>query len=316
MAFSPLLSSHCSPNEALEVALHATEAELFASATALREASFGTQVELCAIINARSGNCSMDCSFCSQSRHNSCAIETFPMLSAEALHSSITKLASLQVRHIGIVTSGAALHGEELRVITQVLQELPPDLVPRICGSLGRLSLESLHALRRAGMRRFHHNLESAESYYPRICTTQRWQDRLDTVHRARQAGLETCTGGLLGLGEGWEERIAFALRLRDEGIDNVPINFLYPHQGTPLANRPVLSAAEALRCIALWRHILPTATLRICGGRPTVLGERQHEIFAAGANALMTGNYLTTAGKSVEADLSMIAAAGLKVLC
>lgn len=316
MAFSPLLVSHCSPAEALDVALHATEAELFTSATALREASFGLNVELCAIINARSGNCSMDCSFCSQSRHNSCDIEGFPMLSAESLHSSITALATLKVRHIGIVTSGAALQKQELGVIIQVLDALAPAVVARVCGSLGRLPLESLQALRTAGMRRFHHNLESAESYYPHVCTTQCWQDRLNTVHRARQAGLETCTGGLLGLGESWEDRIAFAMRLRDEGINNVPINFLYPHKGTPLANRPLLSAAEALRCIALWRHILPTATLRVCGGRPAVLGERQPELFAAGANALMTGNYLTTAGKSVEADLSMIAAMGLNIQC
>lgn len=316
MICSPLLSSTCSPKEALDVALNATEAELFASATALRETYFGVGVELCVIINARSGNCSMDCSFCSQSKHNSCAIDAFPMLSAETLRSNILALAAHDVRHIGIVTSGAALQAQELAVIRQVLGDLPPEIVARVCASLGRLPHESLLALQHAGLRRYHHNLESAESFYPQVCTTQCWHDRLDTVHRASEAGLETCTGGLLGLGEGWQERIAFAMRLRDEGISNVPINFLHPHKGTPLADTPPMSAAEALRCIALWRHILPKATLRVCGGRPTVLGARQHEMFAAGANALMTGNYLTTAGESLEADVRMIHTAGLQLIC
>lgn len=298
------------------MALHASEGELFASATALRHAAFGSRIELCAIINARSGNCNMDCRFCSQSRHNSSAIEVFPLLSAVQLRESIDALASSPVRHIGIVTSGGALGAQELMRIIQVLQDLPDALRARVCGSLGRLPLESLLALREAGMERFHHNLESDASYYPQVCTTQTWQERLNTVHRARQAGLENCSGGLFGLGESWQQRITFAMRLRDEGITHIPLNFLHPHEGTPLYGTAPLTAAEALRCIALWRHILPHATLRVCGGRPRILGARQHEIFAAGANALMTGNYLTTAGKSLEADVHMIAGQGLEVQC
>ncbi|MEG2173082.1 MAG: biotin synthase BioB [Desulfovibrionaceae bacterium] len=316
MSFFPLLAADCSPQEALDVALHASEAELFASATALRQASFGKKVELCAIINARSGNCSMDCRFCSQSRHNSTAVATYPLLSAASLREALETLARSPVRHMGIVTSGAALDSAEWATILQVLGELSPEIRARVCGSLGRLPLEALQALRQAGMRRFHHNLESSEAFYPQVCTTQLWQHRLDTVHRARAAGLETCSGGLLGMGESWEDRIDFALRLRAEGIQHIPVNFLYPHAGTPLGGRKPLAAAEALRCIALWRHLLPTATLRVCGGRPLVLGERQHEIFAAGANALMTGDYLTTSGKSLAADVAMIATAGLELTC
>lgn len=316
MSFSPLLSLECTAHEALDVALYATEAELFASATAVRRAAFGDTVELCAIINARSGNCSMDCRFCSQSRHNFSAVDVYPLLAAEQLREALESLAQSPVRHMGIVTSGAALQTAELNTIIHVVQDLPCAVRERVCGSLGRLPLESLQALRRAGMRRFHHNLESAENFYPQVCTTQRWQDRLDTVHRARAAGLETCSGGLLGMGESWEDRIAFAMRLRAEGITHVPVNFLHPHGGTPLGSRKPLTAAEALRCIALWRHLMPTATLRICGGRPLVLGERQQDMFAAGANAVMTGNYLTTAGKSLEADVRMIASAGLEVAC
>lgn len=316
MSYSPLLSADCSINEAMEVALTATEAELFTSASAIRQAHFGNTVELCAIINARSGNCSMDCRFCSQSRHNSSIIDVFSLLSATQLRAAIEELGAQPVRHIGIVTSGAALDGQELKRITDLVSSLPSSLQARVCGSLGRLPQESLQALRGAGMRRFHHNLESSEEFYPQVCSTQRWQDRLSTVHRARQAGLEICVGGLLGMGESWQDRIRFAMRLRAEGIRHVPINFLFPHKGTPLGDRPPLSAAEALRCIALWRHLMPEATLRICGGRPLVLGQRQHEIFIAGANALMTGDYLTTAGKALEADLQMIKAAGMELLC
>lgn len=308
----PLLTPDCSLAQALEVALHAPEAALFASAQALRKRHHGNAVSLCAIINARSGNCSMDCRFCSQSRHNTTNIKKFPFLPAQQLREAVLRLAESPVRHIGIVTSGGALDGAELETLLEVVTTLPLEVRERLCASLGRLPLHSLQALREAGLRRFHHNLESSENFYPQVCTTQKWQDRLDTVHRARAADLQTCTGGLLGLGESWEDRILFAQRLRAEGIRQVPINFLHPHPGTPLAGLAPLSAAEALRCIALWRHLMPEATLRVCGGRPEVLGERQQEIFAAGANALMTGDYLTTAGKSLDADLRMIAQAGL----
>lgn len=311
----PLLTPDCSVAQALDVALHATEAALFASATALREAHYGNAVTLCAIINARSGNCTMDCRFCSQSRHNTTAIEKFPLLPAPRLREAVLRLAEYPIRHIGIVTSGGALDGAELETLLEVVANVPQEVRERVCASLGRLPLSSLEALRNAGLRRFHHNLESAENFYPQVCTTQKWRDRLDTVHRARTAGLQTCSGGLLGMGESWEDRIIFAKTLRAEGIRQVPINFLYPHPGTPMARRSPLPATEALRCIALWRHLMPEATLRVCGGRPQVLGQRQQDIFAAGANALMTGNYLTTAGKSLDADLRMIAEAGLELL-
>lgn len=308
----------CSREEALELALTGDAAAVFASAARLREAVFGRAVELCAIINARSGNCAMDCRFCSQSRHNTTPIESFPLLEQEVLRERILELAALPVRHIGLVTSGGALPEAELERLTAVVVELAPGLRGpgggRLCGSLGRLPTPALEGLRAAGLARFHHNLETSERYYPRICTTQRWQERLQTVRRARAAGLEICCGGLFGLGESWEDRVDFALRLRAEGVDNIPMNFLYPHPGTPLKNQVPLSPDEALRIIAVFRHILPRATLRVCGGRPLALGARQEELFAAGANALMTGNYLTTAGRALEGDLSMIRAQGLEV--
>ncbi|MDD2966484.1 MAG: biotin synthase BioB [Desulfovibrionaceae bacterium] len=304
-----------SQEEALDLALHCSEQELFASATRLREAAFGKRVELCAIINARSGNCSMDCRFCSQSRHNPTHVAVFPLLDKAVLRERLAMLADQPVRHVGIVTSGGALAGEEFERLRELVAACPPVLRAKVCASLGRLSLTQLEQLREAGLTRFHHNLETDEAYYPQVCTTQRWQDRLATTRNVRAAGLALCSGGLFGMGETWTDRINFALRLREEGAENVPLNFLYPHPHTPLGGQAPLPASEALRIIAVFRHILPQATLRVCGGRPLVLGSRQHELFAAGANALMTGDYLTTQGEGLAQDIAMIEACGLELV-
>lgn len=291
------------------------EDELLHRADTLREAYFGKRVSLCAIISARSGNCGMDCAFCSQSRRSAARIPVFPMLDAAQLRERVLQLAALPVRHIGIVTSGGALQDEELEIVGQVLQSLPETIRRRVCGSLGRLPQASLDRLAGWGLRRFHHNLETASTHYAAICTTQTWEQRRATILRARAARLSVCSGGLFGLGESWEDRCRFALELAALQADNIPINFLYPHPGTPLAAQPPLEAGEALRIIALLRCMLPQATLRVCGGRPSVLGTRQADIFRAGANALMTGDYLTTCGNGATQDLRMIADAGFEVV-
>jgi biotin synthase len=180
------------------------------------------------------------------------------------------------------------------------------------CASLGRLDEPGLRLLKDAGLARYHHNLESSRTFFPHLCTTHTWDERLATLRAAQAAGLEVCSGGLFGAGETWEDRVDLALALRDLGVQQVPINFLNPIPGTPLENQPRLAADEGLRLIAIYRLLLPTATLRLCGGRPTTLGERQAEMFHAGANALMTGDYLTTAGLSPDADRALVANLGL----
>ena len=312
------MCSVASPPRTLEEALTLTrlpEEELLRRADAVREARFGKNVSLCAIINARSGNCGMDCAFCSQSRRSTADIQTYPMLDAERLRERILQLAALPVRHIGIVASGGALRERELEIVGETLLSLPDEIRARVCGSLGRLPREALERLARQGLRRFHHNLETASTRYPDICTTQTWEQRRETVLRARAAGLSVCSGGIFGLGESWEDRCRFALELAALQADNVPVNFLYPHPGTPLGDRPVMEPGEALRVVALLRCLLPQATLRVCGGRPSALGERQPEMFRAGANALMTGDYLTTCGNGAAQDVRMIADAGFKVV-
>lgn len=303
-----------SRDEALHLARHEPESALLASAEGLRTQSFGRDIELCAIINARSGNCAMDCRFCSQSRHNTTGVTVFALLSEAEIRERLAELACVPLRHVGLVTSGGALGAAEVDALARTVENLPEHWQGRVCGSLGRLDEACLRRLRQAGFARFHHNLETAEAFYPEVCTTQRWSDRLATLHRARGVGLSVCSGGLFGMGENWEHRVDFALRLQSEGVSEVPINFLHPHPGTPMGGMQKLSAAEALRIVAVFRHILPRATLRVCGGRPGVLGERQADLFAAGANALMTGNYLTTSGSGIEDDMRMIVKLGLSV--
>ncbi len=292
------------------------EEELFASATALREHFFGNKVEACFIINAKSGNCNMNCRFCSQSGFNHTEIEHYPFKSGEELEQIVRSWEPYPVGRCGIVTSGGALTDEDVEKLARFIEARMKEgrKSPRICGSLGRLKHHALERLKQAGLTRLHHNLETSEAFYPNVCTTQKWRDRLDTVHQAREHGLSVCCGGLFGLGETWEDRIEFATELRGEGIRNIPINFLYPHPGTPMASQPVMPPEEALRIIALFRHLLPDATLRICGGRVSVLRERQYEMFAAGANAFMTGNYLTITGAGVETDMERLRELGLEL--
>jgi biotin synthase len=186
----------------------------------------------------------------------------------------------------------------------------------QICVSLGQLDTSALRRLCSAGFCRYHHNLETSERFYSSICTTQRWQDRRATVDRVKDLGWSVCSGGLFGLGETWEDRLQLALTLQKLEVDSVPINFFTPISGTPLADRPVLSSDEALRIVALFRLTLPKATIRICGGRPTIQerGGMDPSVFTqqllrAGANALMTGNFLTTSGISPEKDREIIGA-------
>jgi biotin synthase len=301
-----------SPEQAMELWRMPLD-RLMAQADALRKERFGNTVDLCAIINAKSGNCAMDCAFCSQSRHNTTDVQVFPLMSTEAMKERLLTLAALPVAHMGIVTSGVTLNDREFDAICTLLSELPKDLLPRVCFSLGALSRERAARLREAGILRYHHNLETSRDKYGDICTTQTWDSRRKTVEGVMGSGLQACTGGLFGMGETSEDRIAFAFSLKGLGVPNIPLNFLNAHPGTPLANRPRLAPEEALRIIAVFRHVLPSATLRICGGRQVVLEDRQEEVFAAGANALMVGDYLTTIGSAVEDDLAMLHRLGLE---
>lgn len=315
MLNSALQGIGCSAAEARTL-LACDERELFEAATQIREAFFGNEVQLCSIINAKSGRCDMDCRFCSQSGCSTTQIDVYPFLDSETLNGQIRALIDAGDRRCGVVTSGGRLSPDEIGSLCATVRPLAgAGAPPPVCASLGRLRSREFEALRAAGITRYHHNLETSRAFYPQVCTTQQWSERRETVRAAQAAGLDICSGGLFGLGESWDDRIDLALSLRELEVDSVPINFLYAHPGTSLRAQEPLSAAEALRLIALYRFLLPRTTLRVCGGRAHVLGARQSELFAAGANGLMTGDYLTVAGSQYEADLAMVESLHLQVV-
>ncbi len=305
----------CSKDEALWAVANLSEDELAKLATSLRQNKFGNKIALCIIMNARCGRCPEDCTYCSQSAHNNSEVEVFGLKNGDEIAAAASMAAESGADNFGIVTSGVTVAGEALDDVCGSIHRINSvaGSIP-VCASFGRMKMEQLLKLKDAGMRRYHHNLETSERFYSEVCTTHDWIERVETVKNALKAGLDVCSGGLFGLGESWEDRADLALTLKELGVDSVPLNFLHSHPGTPLAAQEPLTAGEALRIIALYRLMLPRVTIRVCGGRPKILGARMHEMFRFGANAFMTGDYLTTSGITPESDRKMIEEEGLVV--
>lgn len=286
--------------------------ELLDGAGRIRKAFKGNEVTLCSIVNAKSGACSEDCRYCAQSGRHKTGARLYPLLEEGELEAAAGRAEADGAACFGIVTSGRGMSPRELGRIEGFIASRTGKGA-RISCSLGELSPEDLRKLKAAGMRRYHHNLETAESFFPKICTTHTYTDRVRTVKAAKEAGLEVCCGGIIGLGESFAQRIELAFALRELGVDSVPINILNPIPGTPLAGARRLGPEEILRTIAVFRFILPDRDISVCGGRETNLGASQAMIFRAGANGMMVGGYLTTPGRPVEEDLRMIKELGLE---
>jgi biotin synthase len=300
-----------SSEEALFLAARAPLPSLKEAAGKIRERFFGNSLQLCSIINARSGACSEDCRFCAQSARYETGAKAYPLLDGDAMIQAARKMAGSGAASFSIVTSGPSISFGELRRIAAAVEKITADIGFNCCASLGKLDESQLRRLKSSGLKRYHHNLETSRAFFPSICSTHTWEERVETARAAQKADLPLCCGGLFGMGESWEDRVALAMTLRELDVDSVPINFLVPVPGTPLGRMRILSPEEALRIIALYRLLLPRATLRVCGGRIAALRGRQKEMFAAGANGLMIGDYLTTPGADIAADRKMIADAG-----
>lgn len=284
---------------------------LFARANALRLQHFGNRVHLCSILNAKSGACSEDCAFCAQSARHRTHAEIFPLRSTEAMVAAYEQAAALPIGHFGIVTSGGALPE---RGLDQVCKAVRTKKLPgkTWCASLGCLTLAQLRKLKAAGVARFHHNLETAESFFPTICSTHTYASRLATLRAARTAGLEVCCGGILGLGETLEQRVEFAFTLARERVDAIPLNFLVAIPGTRLANQPPMAPLDILRAIAMFRLVNPRVEIKVCAGR-LLLRDLQSMVFFAGATGIMVGNLLTVAGRDVQQDVQMLRDLGVE---
>jgi biotin synthase len=271
------------------------------------------RVYRCSILNARSGLCPEDCAFCAQSSLHDAQVDQYPLLSPEQIVEAARKAAEEGVDCFGIVTSGRRLSRSEIDGVADTVRTCHSAGIVRIGASLGIMEYDDLVMLKEAGLVHYNHNLETSRDFYPRICTTHSWDLRRRTVEDAIRAGLEVCSGGIFGLGESWGDRIDLAMVLRQLGVSNVPLNFLSPIPGTPMQDNIPMDEAEALRLIAVFRFMLPGATLRICGGRPVTFPERGEDIFRAGASGILTGDYLTTKGYSYESDREMIGKLGLR---
>jgi len=271
------------------------------------------RVFTCAIINAKSGLCTEDCAFCAQSSHHSAQIEVYPLKSEAELIGHAMRMREAGATNYSPVTSGHSLTDDEMDRVNRVAATLKSRTDLKMCASLGMLTESRARRLKASGVSRYHHNLETARSHFDQICTTHDYEEDLETVRVAKGAGLEVCSGGIMGLGETWEQRVELAMTLRELDVDSIPINFLNPIPGTRMEERPLLSPMEALRCIALFRFIHPHKDITVCGGREVTLKDFQSWVFLAGANGLMIGDYLTTKGRSAVMDIAMIGAMGLE---
>ncbi len=279
-----------------------------AGAHRIKEKFLGDRIDLCSIINAKSGRCAENCSFCAQSSHHQTEAPVYPLKSIEEIVQGAHQAQQEGNHCYGIVTSGTRIEaGEEFNCILTAITQIKQQTAIDPSASLGILDAETANALAEAGCKTYHHNLETARSYFPQICTTHDYEDDVQTVRVAKAAGMEVCCGGIFGLGEAVEQRIELGMTLRELEVDSVPLNFLNPISGTPLQHAQLLTPMDCLRVICLYRYLLPNKRITVCGGREKNLREFQSWMFLAGASGTMVGNYLTTSGRDRETDLQMI---------
>ncbi len=278
-----------------------------AGAHHLKEEIFGDRVLLCSIINAKSGKCKENCTFCAQSAHYATNTPVYPLKTHQEIMAGAKQAQQENSHCFGIVTSGTKpKEGEEFDTILGALREISANYAIEPSASLGLLTEEMAKELAAAGCVTYHHNLETSRSFFPEICTTHDYEEDVVTVKRAKAAGMKVCCGGILGLGESALQRVELAETLRQLDVDSVPLNFLNPVAGTPLEDRRVLTPMDCLRAITMFRYFLPKKPISVCGGRETNLRELQSWIFMAGASGTMTGNYLTTSGRDKSTDMQM----------
>ena len=266
----------------------------------------------CGIINAKSGRCSEDCAFCAQSRYHNTAAAVHPLVDERKLLEHAEFLAKSGVGYMGIVTSGAGPSPQDFEKICLAAERISGEVGIKLCASLGLLEDGQALALKQAGFTSYHHNLESARSYYGRVCTTHSYDLRVETIQKAKSAGLRICSGGIFGLGESWTHRLELAETLGELDVDSIPINFLRPIAGTALEAAPGLDAREARAVIAIFRLLHPKRDIVVCGGRAHSLGVWENSLFFAGANGMMVGDYLTSKGSPFEKDMNMLRTLGL----
>ncbi len=280
--------------------------ELTKQANNIRIAFCGNYFDICTIINGKNGECSEDCKYCAQSEHYNTQIEVFSLRKEELIIKDVIKNEKKGIHRYSIVTSGKCASKKEVEEICRVYQSIRERSKIKLCASLGLLKYQSLLKLKEAGVVRYHNNLETSRRFFPSICTTHTYNEKIQTIKAAQKAGLEVCSGGIIGLGETVEDRIDMAFELKDLKIQSIPLNLLNPIEGTPLEGVDKVTEEDFIKIIAIYRFIHPHAVIRLAGGR-NLLTEFGRELFIGGVNGTITGELLTTYGNRTESDIKMI---------
>lgn len=287
--------------------------ELCNGADKIRKELCGDHVDLCTIINGKSGRCSENCKFCAQSAFNHTDCEEYDFLETEKIVSAAKENASEGVHRFSIVTAGKALTGKDFENALVAYRQMNSEVGIELCASMGFLKKEQLLALKEAGVTSYHHNIETSKRNFENICTSHTYEMKIETLRLVKECGMYACSGGIIGMGETFEDRLDMAVSLSEVGVDSIPINALMPIKGTPLENLPSLSEEEILRTIAMFRFINPTAEIRLAAGRK-LLTNSGEKAFQSGANATITGNMLTTCGTTIAGDKELLKKIGRNI--
>jgi biotin synthase len=285
--------------------------ELCTGADKIREYYIGDTVDLCSIINGRSGRCPEDCKYCAQSAYNHTDCDVYDFLPEETILEACKLNEQEGVHRFSIVTAGRALTGDEFEKAIHAYETMHKKYKIDLCASMGFLDEEQLHRLHEAGVTSYHHNIETSKRNFPNICTTHTYEQKIETLKKVKAEGMCACSGGIIGMGETWEDRLDMAVSLAELNIDSIPLNALMPIKGTPFENRKSLTEDEILRTIAFFRYINPEANIRLAAGRALLTNDGENA-FQSGASATITGNMLTTAAcATIRSDKKMLKSLG-----
>lgn len=299
--------------EGVKVMENTPDDDLYELAHRLRKRFHGNKISTCSIMNARSGKCSEDCKWCSQSRFHNTDIEKYPLVGkyealSEALHN-----ANKGVHRFSLVTSGKTLTDKQMDQVCAIYRDMGAKTNIRFCASMGLLNKGQLQRLKECGVEHYHCNLETAPSHFPKLCTTHTIEDKLQTIRWAREAGMKVCSGGIIGMGETARQRIEFAVAVRNAGVFSLPLNVLNPIEGTPLQGTAPLDDREILVAFAMMRIMNPEAEIRFAGGR-NLIKHLEEKILYGGANASIVGDMLTTSGSDIDTDFEMFRKCGFEI--
>src|ERR671920_758465 len=297
-----------------EITDHAEIEALVERAWEARQEQFGDSTDLCSLVNAKSGGCAEDCGFCAQSKYAESDTPMHAMMTPDQILEHARAAEAAGAHRFCMVTQGQGLSKRDFQNVVEGARLVAEHTNLKRCASIGHMSRDRARALKDAGIQRVHHNVETAESYYPEVSSTVRYEGRLRTIDAVKEAGLETCVGGILNLGESREQRAEMAFQLAAVNPTSVPINLLNPRPGTKFGDRERMDPWEAVKWIAIFRLILPEALFRLCGGRVENLGDLQPLAVKAGLNGVMMGNFLTTLGSTPSEDRAMFTELGLNV--